>query len=1177
LRSFQRLGIALSASLLVLCGCGGNGASSTPEPPSALTYAVSTATYTIGVMIATNSPTTSGGPVTSYSVSPALPAGLSLSGSTGVISGTPTAVAATASYMVTASNAGGSTTAALSITVDAALSYNPSTAVYTVGTQIAPNSPTTNGPAVISYSVNPALPTGLSLAPDTGIISGTPAMVADTQSYTVTALNATGSATAVLSITVDDVSASVQDVPNMHQSITPLAPPGTEFQELNPDLTDDPAWLAGQAATTVVSPDGKTLLILTTGYNRFFNASDQEPAADSNEYVFVYDISTDKPIKKQVLQVENTFYGITFDPSGKAFYVPGNLVNPANSSVQDVVHVFTLQSDGGWQEDTSQQLALNHSSGNGLPVPANLVVPINSLVYVVPMPAGVAVSSDDQTLVVANYYNDSMTVFTGGLGQWSARKELDLRPGKSVSNPLPGIPGGEYPLWVAVTGTGSATRAFLLSVRDREIDVVNLRQTPLQVVARIPLKGQPNRMILNAAQTLLYVAEDESDTVDVIDISNNPQDLKNNTVVETIPVLTPELPADVAQYTGANTNSVTLSSDGTRLYVTEGNLNAVAVVQLTGTNPPSGDHLIGLIPTGWYPNSVSFSADGTWMYVVNGKSPTGANPAFCYSFGFPYHIPCFPANEYNPQLLKAGFQSFPVPNAGQLAALTAQVATNDRFANTESPADATVMSALRGPGGIKHVIFIIKENRTYDQVLGDLPVGGDSALTIWGSAYTPNQHQLAQNFVTLDHVLTTAEVSYDGWLWTTAARAPDVVEHQYLVAYAQRGLSLDSEGLNRSLDVAIPTVAARQAADPLVPNDPDLLAGQTDVAAPDGPNDEVNTGYLWNAALRAGLTVRNYGFFIDNTCYNEPTCQIPLVNDPASTSTVVSHPTNAALTPYTDPYFRGFDNDFPDYYRFTEWERDFDANYASGGLPALTLVRFMHDHTGNFGSAIDLVNTPDYQVADNDYAVGLLVQKIANSIYASSTLIFIIEDDAQDGGDHIDSHRCPAFVVGAFVKQGGVEIPTHYNTVDFLRTIEEVLGISQLNLNDALATPMADIFSATLPPSAPAGWTFTATPSCLLYNTQLPLPPEPPSCMAVQEKSRRSSGYWAKVTKGLNFNDADLVDGVQYNRILWKGLMRGKPYPVSLRATGPRQEREDPDDDQPARQKPPHKPTPGTN
>ncbi len=283
------------------------------------------------------------------------------------------------------------------------------------------------------------------------------------------------------------------------------------------------------------------------------------------------------------------------------------------------------------------------------------------------------------------------------------------------------------------------------------------------------------------------------------------------------------------------------------------------------------------------------------------------------------------------------------------------------------------------------MIYILKENRTYDQILGDLGRGnGDPTLALFGQAITPNQHNLASQFVTLDNFRATAEVSNDGWPWSTSARAPDVVEHQYPVFYSQRGLSLDTEG-SESQRQRCPAHRGRAPslrssyAGRGRSNGENLLPGQTDVDAPDGPDDEINTGYLWNNALRAGLTVRDYGFFVDTTCYNIASCQTPLVHDPFSTNTIVAPPTNVALTPFTDLYFRGFDPSFPDYYRYTEWERDFDANYAKGGLPNLTLVRFMHDHTGNFATAIDLVNTPDRDVADNDYAVGLLVQKIAGS------------------------------------------------------------------------------------------------------------------------------------------------------------------------------------------------------
>jgi hypothetical protein len=505
-------------------------------------------------------------------------------------------------------------------------------------------------------------------------------------------------------------------------------------------------------------------------------------------------------------------------------------------------------------------------------------------------------------------------------------------------------------------------------------------------------------------------------------------------------------------------------------------------------------------------------------------------------------------------LIKAGFQSFPRPSAAQLTTLTAQVAANNRFSSTESAQDAAVMAAVRQ--GVKHVIFIIKENRSYDQILGDLEIGnGDPDLAEFGQPLTPNLHNLARSFVTLDNFFDSAETSNDGWPWTTSARAPDVIERQFPVAYAGRGLSLDSEGLNRNVNVAIPTLAKRRAADPLTPDDPDLLPGQTDVAAPDGPDNEVNTGYLWDSALRANLTVRNYGFFVDTTLYpvKPPTgshvVRIPLDRNPFSTNTTVAFPTSASLTPYTDPYFRGFDNQFPDYYRYTEWARDFDANYAKGKLPSLSLVRFMHDHTGDFAAAIDGVNTPELQQADNDYAVGLLVQKIANSIYANNTLIFVVEDDSQDAGDHVDSHRSVAYVAGAYVKQKAL-VSAQYNTINLVRTIEEVLGLPPMNLNDALARPMADIFN-----TQPSRWSFTATPSAFLYGTGLPLPAKPASLIV--PKPTHNAEYWARVTKGMDFTSEDRMDFGDYNRILWKGLMGNKPYPAEPTGIDLRQNRKE--------------------
>jgi YVTN family beta-propeller protein len=959
-----------------------------------------------------------------------------------------------------------------------------------------------------------------------------------------------------------------QDLPNMNQQITPLAAPGSRFQPMNPALADFPAWLAQDAAHCVVSPDEKTLAVLTSGYNRVFypygtNANAMNPA-DSTEYVFIYDISSGAADKApQVVQIPNSYHGIVFDPSGWAIYVGG--------LSDDAVHIITRSATGTWGLQTGNNLLLGHNGkgvGLGLDVPAGTILfQINNQVSVAPAAAGVAVSTDGRTLAVANYYNDSITVFTGGYGNWSKLKEFDLRPGKNDPSQH-GVPGGAYPFWVAIKGNGTSAKVYVSSIRDREVVVVPTDGTRW---TRIKVVGQPNKMALNKAQTRLYVVEDQSDSVDVVDTATD-------TIVETIPVIAPLLPPNLTGYKGANPNSATLSPDEKQLWVTNGNLNCISVIQLG--EPPARSKVLGLIPTGWYPNAVAFGTpEGgpTTVYVVNQKSPTGANPGFCYGgYGPPGSHNCMGSNQYITQATKAGLLSFPLPGAAQLGALTAQVATNNRFAFTPSGSDLEVMAAVRA--GVKHVILIIKENRTYDQVLGDLEIGnGDPTLTEFGEAMTPNTHNLARKFVTLDSFYATAEVSNDGWPWTTAASAPDVVQHQVPVAYAGRGLSIDVDGNPRSVNVAYATLAERRAANPLTLNDPDILPGQTSPAAPDGPNNEVNTGYLWNSVLRANLTVRNYGFELDGTRYNLPNekgpFSIPLTRYPGG-RTVVAYPANAALAPVTDPYFRGFDNAYPDFYRFKEWEREFDAYFAfdrhpeagptpPGGardalgfpipgptLPSLSLVRFMHDHTGSYDIAIDGVDTPELMQADNDYAVGLLVEKIANSRYRNNTLVFVIEDDAQDGGDHVDAHRTVALVAGAWVKQGAL-VSTEYNTIDFVRTIEDVLGVGQLNLNDMLARPMADIFTTT----PDLKWSYTATPSAYLYGTQLPLPPKPAGLFVPQ--STHDAKYWAQVTKGMDFSSEDRFNFADYSRILWKGLMGDKPYPETRNGSDLRQNREE--------------------
>jgi hypothetical protein len=442
---------------------------------------------------------------------------------------------------------------------------------------------------------------------------------------------------------------------------------------------------------------------------------------------------------------------------------------------------------------------------------------------------------------------------------------------------------------------------------------------------------------------------------------------------------------------------------------------------------------------------------------------------------------------------------------------------------------------------IRHVIYIVKENRTYDQMLGDLEVGdGDPKLTVFGAAMTPNQHQLARQFVDLDAFFDSGESSNTGWDWTTAARTNDWTEREAPVNYANRGLQYDQEGANRNINVGYATSDERRQANPLSPPDPNVLPGARDVAAPDGPDDEEGRGYIWDAALRAGISIRNYGFFGDLTRYQPAmgAAMIPLEHEPAKTGHQVFYTSKAALRPYTDPYYWGFNQALPDYWRYTEWAREYDAGAAKGQAPGLTMLRMPHDHTGSFEQAIDGVNTVEAELADNDYAVGLVVQKVAEGPFAKDTLIFVIEDDAQDGPDHVDAHRSIAFVAGPYVKQGQV-VSMRYTTVNMLRTIEAVLGLAPMGVNDARAAPMTEVFDLTK-----ADWTYTALVPGVLRTTQLPLPAPATAEAACPAPAARSRAYWSAAMAGQDFTQEDHLDTPRFNRALWRGLKGDAPYPT---------------------------------
>jgi len=901
-------------------------------------------------------------------------------------------------------------------------------------------------------------------------------------------------------------------------AITPLAAAGSYFIPLDPGLPGLPDYRAGQPVTEIKSPDGKTLLVLTSGYNRLNSRLGREIPADSEEYAFLFDISGAAPRQLQALRVPDTFDGAAWSPDGQEFYVSGGC--------DDDVHVFSKR-EGVWAEDGAA-IALGHEKGLGIGVE--------------PEAAGLAVTADGRKLMVANFENDSLSI----VDVKSRRKiaELDLRPG--VINPrFKGVPGGEFPFWVAIK---SNETAYVSSPRDRQIVAVDISGAAPKVMGRIAVPGEPNKMIFDRAQNLLFAALGTDDAVAVIDARAN---RLSGVIGTTAPKSLFSNPMDLR---GSNPNGLALSQDEKTLYVSNGGANSVAVVKLSTSRAGKVSGTVaGLIPTAWYPSAVSLGPDGKTLYVANTHSVPGPNAGGCrdtLSTARGSLDACRGQNQFILQLSKGGFEAVPVPAAQKLAALTMQVADNDHYVpDAQRAADAAMMAFLHGR--IKHVIYIIKENRTYDQMLGDLPEGnGDPSLAVFPRPLTPNQHQLALDFVDMDNFYDSGEVSGNGWNWSTAGRATQMVEAAIPVYYAGRGLSYDFEGGSRNVNVGFATVAERRAANPQTPDDPNLLPGTADVDAPDGPDDEAGMGYLWDAALRAKLSVRNYGFFLDlSRYYDKPGTPgyLGLMTDPYAARTRVAFPTKPELMAVTDPYFRGFDLRFPDYWRFKEWDREFRRYEAQGRLPNLEMVRLMRDHTGEFGQAIDRAGTLEDEVSDNDYAVGLVAQAVAKSPFRDSTLIFVVEDDAQNGADHVDAHRSLALVIGPYVKRRAV-VSTHYTTVNLLRTIEAVLGLKPLGINDDVEEPMADAFTKTLLP-----WSYAALVPEVLRTTALPLPPATPGEKAaaatpesrLYAKSRHGAAYWAAKTRGFNFEVEDKINSAIFNRIVWRGMMgKGVPYPI---------------------------------
>jgi YVTN family beta-propeller protein len=726
-----------------------------------------------------------------------------------------------------------------------------------------------------------------------------------------------------------------------------------------------------------------------------------------------------------------------------------------------------------------------------------------------PFVGEVAFASGDAKAVAVLHGNDALAFVTlPAIGTKSASKSKAPAPRLVSLRPGRGVAGGEAPYALAVCGD----RAYVASLRDDEIVAVDTKAEA--VVGRVHVGALPVALAITRDCTTLAVAESNGDAVSFVDAPNL--------------ALRKRVPVGLHDKLRlASPNALAFSSDEHDLLVSLGGANAVARIDLAGG--VASAHVRGLIPTGYYPMTVLH--DGASMIVGTAKTAGGPNPLG------PWSLPSVAGK--NPYTLGKGVGfslqqeeatvfTHPLPKDENLEiTLTNVVRDNARLDVLTEPMPALFTDLRRK---VRHVIYVIGENRTFDQLFADVDrVDGDKNLLLWGRDLSPNQHALA-DAVTLDHFFVSGDVSGQGWPWSTSARTNDWLERAIPAEYAPRGkYPYNWEGTNRGINVGLPTNADRRAWNPASPDDDDLLPGVHDFGAVEAA-EEGGAGFLWDEALRHGLTVRNYGFFCDDSRYfvkpDDPVYLSPELREPWKTGTRVAFPARSSLRDRTDPYFRCYDQKFPDVHRVRSWEREFDGYVAGHDLPALSLVRLSHDHFGNFDKAVDGVDTPDTQMADHDYAIGLLVERVAASEYWDDTLIVVTEDDAQNGSDHVHSHRSFVLFAGGPVAQG-VRSSTRYTTPSVLRTVELVLGLDPLAIPDAVAPPIVEAFD--LSRTAPR---FKALVPAVLRSTKLALPAAQDGKTQLSAAPRGTAAVWAARTVGFDFDEADQVPSWAFERLL---------------------------------------------
>ena len=736
-------------------------------------------------------------------------------------------------------------------------------------------------------------------------------------------------------------------------------------------------------------------------------------------------------------------------PSGKMLAVTNNgqsdqsilLIDPGKMQLLDSVIIKK-----GWLGLTfsKDEKYLYASGGNDnwimrYQIKNKKLIPLDTLVFGKPWPekisiAGIAVDDDQQILYAVTKENNSLYVF-------------DLKEKKiKKQSPL----GGEG-YTCLLSGD-----CKMLYITCWGCDKVILYDTRRQETAGwIPVGDNPNDLCISHSGKYLFVSNANDNSVSVIS-------LDQKKVIEILnSALYPDSP------TGSTTNSVALSDDDKTLYIANADNNCLAVFDVSY---PGKSFSKGFIPTAWYPTCIRVIKNT--IFVSNGKglsskaNPLGPSPK---KEDVIHHAESNKKGkeQYIGGLFTGTLQSIQKPTESQLSIYSQSVYHNTPYKKENEMVSTgeegnPIPSKVGETSPIKHVFYVIKENRTYDQVLGDIPEGnGDTSLVLFGKKVTPNLHALAKQFVLLDNFYVDGEVSADGHNWTMGAYATDYLEKNWPTSYGGRGGSYPGEG---EIEIA---------------------------------NNK--NGFLWDFCKKYGVSYRSYGEFI---------------SDPSKANIPVLE--NHFCVGYT-----GFDLSIRDTSRFTMWKHDFETLMAAGKVPGLNTIRFANDHTEGLrvGSP-----TPLAFAADNDLACGLFVEYLSHSSIWNESVVIIVEDDAQNGPDHVDAHRSTTYVAGGLVKQGFVD-HTMYSTSSALRTIELILGLPPMSQYDAAAEPMWRCFNKTSihPP-------FQSVPNQVDLNLK-----------------NTNNNKMSRLSEKFDFSKEDRVPDAQFNEVIWAaihGLNSTCPAPV---------------------------------